>query len=157
MQRVTVLLMVLGFVIGCNQSESDKATDEQSVEQSELSGTFVINGVGRSELALTMRNMYDQMKLVRNSIERGVEIKSNYLEKYRSIHSDRATEPEKIDETYQAMAALFLKQYKAFESDSTNRITAFNSMLDGCLACHQQKCPGPIKVINKLKLTESRL
>lgn len=131
--------------------ESEAAT-EQETEQKE--GITLINGVERSELALTMRDMYNQMKSVRDSLKAGHDIKTNYLNRYKSIHTDHATEPEKIDDLYQGMAANFLTRYEQFESNIKDRPAAFNQMLDACLACHQQKCPGPIKAINKLKLNE---
>ncbi len=155
MKKWIVLISIVCFAIACqeNQNQSDTEEDQdEKMEQKE--GITLINGVERSELALTMRDMYNQMKSVRDSLQAGQDIKTNYLERYKSIHTDHATEPEKIDELYQGMAANFLARYEAFEHATDDRPTAFNQMLDACLACHQQKCPGPVKAINKLKLNE---
>lgn len=149
MRKAAIIMALFLGVWACTEAE-DAACEEQVAEGKE--GIQVIDGVERSELALTMRLMYDQMKLVADSLESGKEISTNYLEKFRSIHTDHATEPQKIDEVYQAMAASFLLKYEAFETSVNDRPQAFNAMLDACLACHQQKCPGPIKAINKLKL-----
>lgn len=154
MKKAAIVFVLISIVWACSDSSetcSDtKEPAEEMVKSSE--GMTVIDGVERSELALTMRLMYDQMKLVADSLASGKEIETNYLDKFRSIHTDHATEPKKIDETYQAMAASFLLKYEAFEASVDSRPEAFNAMLDACLACHREKCPGPIKAINKLKL-----
>ncbi|GAB5538883.1 MAG: hypothetical protein Salg2KO_09860 [Salibacteraceae bacterium] len=137
------------FLLSCTaESTTDKTEDVDSNPE----GITVVNGVERSELALTMRDMYDQMKLVRDSLKEGHSVKTNYLETYRSIHTDHATEPEKIDEAYHGLADNFIQKYEAYERAEDNKIVAFNNMLDACLACHSNKCPGPIKAIKKLKL-----
>ncbi|HAW19757.1 MAG TPA: hypothetical protein DCX14_06205 [Flavobacteriales bacterium] len=144
-------LITTGLACGTNASKDEGEPVEQK-KQELREGITIVNGVERSELALTMREMYDQMKTVRDSLARGEEIQTKFLSRFKSIHTDHATEPEKIDDVYNGMASSFLTSYERFEESDTNRVEAFNQMLDACLACHQQKCPGPIKAINKLKL-----
>jgi len=145
--------LLLAFV-GC-QDSTDPNPDASVIEASKQSeGITVVNGVERSELALTMRLMYDQMKLVSDSLKDGKTIHTNYLNRYKSIHTDIATEPEKIDEVYQGLAENFIAKYDDFEKSTSDRDLAFNNMLDACLACHASKCPGPIKAIKKIKLRE---
>lgn len=153
MNKGIVTLLLVLTVVACEHSQKSTPVKEDS-SSNLREGITIIDGVERSELALTMRNMYDQMKLVRDSLEAGKDIKTNYLNRYKSIHTDVATEPEKIDEVYQGMAANFIRSYSDFESSETDKVKTFNNMLDACLACHQQKCPGPIKAINKLKINE---
>ena len=112
----------------------------------------VINGVERSELALLMRKMYDEMALVSDSIEAGKEVSTDFLAEFKRISSAHATEPEKIDEVYHSMANAFLENYKMFEEHANSDVEAFNIMIDNCLVCHQNKCPGPYKAIRKLKI-----
>ena len=153
MNKIYAILLILAVVVGCQ--EASKPEDFGEKESPKLrEGITIINGVERSELALTMRDMYDQMKLVHDSLKTGKTISTDYLSRYKSIHTDVATEPEKIDEVYQGMASNFLSAYERFEAETENKPEAFNLMLDACLACHQQKCPGPIKAINKLKLNK---
>jgi len=99
-----------------------------------------------------MRKMYDEMKLVKDSLDEGLTVKTDFYEEFKRIQTAHATEPEKIDETYKAMADAFLSNYASFEQTSQNQAEAFNIMLQNCLVCHQQKCPGPVKAINKLKI-----
>ncbi len=153
MNKIYAILLILAVVVGCQEvSKPEELGEKENTERRE--GITIINGVERSELALTMRSMYDQMKLAHDSLKTGKTISTDYLSKYKSIHTAIATEPEKIDEIYQDMATNFLAAYERFETEAENKSEAFNLMLDACLACHQQKCPGPIKAINKLKLNK---
>lgn len=147
--KYLLLTAVVMSLFACSQPENESVRDTAEAQN----GVVRINGVERSELALTMRLMYDQMKLVRDSLKQGIPVKTNYLKRFESIHSDRATEPEKIDEVYRSMADHFLKSYERFESaPDTAKVKSFNSMIDACLACHQGKCPGPMQTIGKLKI-----
>lgn len=139
-------LAIIAFACGQNtESNPDKiATDAPKHK--------VINGVERSELALTMRLMYDQLILTRDSIKEGHTVSRKLLDRFKTIHSDIPTEADKIDETYHAMADMFLASYEQFEVDTTNQIEVYNNMITNCIACHQNKCPGPVKAINKLKI-----
>lgn len=148
-------LFILPLALISCSSQTKQAEPPATVKES--SGMTVVNGVERSELALTMREMYDQMKLVKDSLEAGHQVKTNYLEAYKSIHTDHATEPEKIDEAYHGLAANFIQKYEAYENADNDKLIAFNNMLDACLACHSSKCPGPIKAIKKLKLKNPKL
>lgn len=153
MKKVSMVLLIVAFIASCQEAPKEKMIIEKG-NQELREGITIINGVERSELALTMREMYDQMKLVHDSLKAGKQIHTDYLSRYKSIHTDVATEPEKIDEVYDGMAANFLTSYENFEKDTNDKAATFNLMLDACLACHQQKCPGPIKAINKLKLNK---
>ena len=151
MNKIFTLLFLIAIVVSCQETTNQEKPAE--IEKKELrEGITIINGVERSELALTMRDMYNQMKLVHDSLKAGKEIQTDYLSRYKSIHTDVATEPEKVDEVYSGMASNFLSTYENFEAATDNKPATFNLMLDACLACHQQKCPGPIKAINRLKL-----
>tara|TARA_B110000046_G_scaffold130138_1_gene136633 strand:+ start:960 stop:1421 length:462 start_codon:yes stop_codon:yes gene_type:complete len=146
----TILLLLVFFVWSCSE-EATKLPKEGIQELSET-GMTIVNGVERSELALLMRKMYDEMKLVKDSINQGYEVKTDFYEEFKHIQTAHATEPEKIDDTYQAMAGAFLDNYSLFEQTADNQTEAFNIMLQNCLVCHEQKCPGPVKAINKLKI-----
>jgi hypothetical protein len=150
MRKSIILVTLIGFIWSCTQSEEPKDTSIEQVDtEKEIK---VVNGVERSELALLMRKMYDEMKLVKDSLDEGLTVKTDFYEEFKRIQTAHATEPEKIDETYKAMADAFLSNYASFEQTSQNQAEAFNIMLQNCLVCHQQKCPGPVKAINKLKI-----
>jgi hypothetical protein len=150
MKKLFTAFLLISFAWSCNEATKDVPKEEKQ-ELSET-GMTIVNGVERSELALLMRKMYDEMKLVKDSINQGYEVKTDFYEEFKRIQTAHATEPEKIDDTYQAMAGAFLDNYSLFEQTAENPTEAFNIMLQNCLVCHQQKCPGPVKAINKLKI-----
>lgn len=150
MKKSILILFFLAFIWSCSET-NDNTIVSESADASET-GMTIVNGVERSELALLMRKMYDEMKLVKDSLDQGLTVKTDFYEEFKRIQTAHATEPEKIDDTYQAMAGAFLDNYASFEQTSQNQTEAFNIMLQNCLVCHQQKCPGPVKAINKLKI-----
>ncbi|NQV54166.1 MAG: hypothetical protein HQ500_13350 [Flavobacteriales bacterium] len=141
------LLLASSLFIACGQP-----TSESKREESRSDSVMVVNGVERTELALLMRKMYDEMALVKDSIKLGYTVKTNFLEEYKRIQTAHATEPEKIDATYKAMAEAFLINYEMFETSQDEQAKAFNGMLQNCLVCHENKCPGPVKAIKKLRI-----
>ncbi len=141
------ILVASCFFFACSQPAS-----ESKEEQLPTDSMTVVNGVERTELALLMRKMYDEMALVKDSIKEGFTVKTNFLNEFKRIQTAHATEPEKIDATYKAMADAFLINYELFESSQGEQAKAFNSMLQNCLVCHENKCPGPVKAIKKLRI-----
>lgn len=148
MRKWTIALGLAIIAFACSQN-SETNTEETTTEAPKHQ---VINGVERSELALTMRLMYDQLVVTRDSIKEGHTVSRKLLERFKTIHTDTPTEADKTDETYHAMADLFLASYEQFEGDTANQIEVYNNMITSCIACHQNKCPGPVKAINKLKI-----
>ncbi|MEZ4722424.1 MAG: hypothetical protein R2813_11180 [Flavobacteriales bacterium] len=92
-------ILIVAIASAC----SDSATSEiESSSEAEMvkPGHQIIDGIERSELALTMRQMYDDMKLVRDSLKNGMEVSPHTS---ATTRFDRcATEPDKIDDTYRA-------------------------------------------------------
>jgi hypothetical protein len=149
--KAKYLVFMIGLaVVACNAAQEEKPKESVPTDS-----VTVINGVERSELALLMRKMYDEMKLVKDSIEQGMTVRTNFLKEFERIQNAHATEPEKIDETYHAMASAFLDTYATFEGNQNEQARHFNIMLQNCLVCHQNKCPGPVKAIKKLSIKPS--
>lgn len=155
-----LVLASLCFIIlvgACSGSdEPEQATSDEVVDLLTLAreeGSVTINGVERTELALLMRKMHDEMEKVKDSLEQGYAVTARYTEAFTRIKEAHPTEPEKIDAAYQGMADAFIQQYKQFENSEGDQVKAFNLMLDNCLACHQHKCPGPVKAIKKLRIS----
>lgn len=132
--------------------ESNEPNPEDPLSIARAEGKVVVNGVERTELALLMRKMHDELAKVKDSLEAGYVVNTNFAEEFERIKYSHATEPEKIDEVYQHMADAFIDNYTAFEISKENQVETYNIMLENCMVCHQQKCPGPIKAINKLRI-----
>lgn len=145
-------LFFLGLIltwIGCSTQQNAEPKEQETTARDTVK---VAPQLDRSELALLMREMYDEMKLVSDSLKSGKAVKTKYLERYREIHTATPTDSQKIDELYHGMSDAFLASYESFENSEAGQTEVFNAMVDQCLACHQQKCPGPAKIIRKLKI-----
>jgi hypothetical protein len=116
-----------------------------------------LNPNGDSELALLMRGMYDDGMLTKKALLEGKAPVVNV--KYHQLHTAKATEPEKVAApNYTVFANAYEASVKSFlESDTTNRIDAYHSMVDACMNCHQTICPGPTVRIKHLFLNETEM
>ena len=103
-----------------------------------------------SELTLLIRDMfnyYDSLRLDLQSGEVPEDIKT-FLE----VHEAASTDPKKSkSELYRAMAEVYLQAADRIVT-ADNKISAFNNMVDNCMNCHKQMCPGPMVKIKKLYL-----
>ncbi|GEM_PF-115310 len=141
------------FVILCIAWACADAPPTASAREAEVKPKVKkVTGMERSELALLMREMHDRLQLVSDSLEQGLEVHPGFLEEFKAIHTATATQPSKIDDVYRGMADHFLTNYQRFESSQEDQKATFNSAIDACLSCHQQKCTGPMKIIRRLKV-----
>ncbi len=104
-----------------------------------------------SELTLLMRDMYTYFDSVKTDIKN--DNLSRDVKTFADIHSAVATSPEKSSsDLYQGMAEIYLRSAERINKEGVDKQKAFNIMLDNCMNCHQQLCPGPMVRIKKLYL-----
>lgn len=102
-----------------------------------------------SELTLLMRDMYNYYDTLKTDIVNG-EL-SEEVKTFQDIHTAVATTPEKVsNELYQGLASIYVNSAKRLNRPNVNKRDAFNLMVDNCMSCHQQMCPGPMVRIKKL-------
>jgi hypothetical protein len=141
MRYVVVFFFVIGFII------VQSCGDSQHKEAEKKAATDV------SELALLMRQMVVDAQLLRDSLEAGNSI-PDFREKFRAIHKAIPTEPLGDKPAFDAMADIYLNQLDSLYlvQEPERRVQVFNSMINNCVVCHEQYCPGPIKRIKKLNI-----
>ena len=106
-----------------------------------------------SELTLLMRDMYEYYDSLKINIENG-EMPKN-IKDFNEIHSAVSTEPSKVkSELYQAMASVYKDSADRLKHNEIDMPKAFNLMVDNCMNCHKQMCPGPMVRIKKLYLED---
>lgn len=105
-----------------------------------------------SELAILMREMDKDFAQIKNLLQKKDNNIPDIREKFAKIHTAQATEPEKKDATYKAMADVFLKNLDAFYNEPQNRLDNYTIAVNACLNCHKSLCPGPTVRIKKLHL-----
>ena len=103
-----------------------------------------------SELALIMRQMYDNMELVNAHLKAGEEVPDSLLQGYEDMLTAEATNPAEIDDHYFGFATGWLSELKVMRETPT--LENYNNVMNACVGCHQSFCPGPIPKIKKLKL-----
>lgn len=104
-----------------------------------------------SELTLLMRDMYNYYDSLKVDIKNG-DVPEN-IRNFAEIHSAVATEPSKSEsDLYKAMSSVYLESANRLNDSETNLPKQFNIMVDNCMNCHRQMCPGPMVKIKKLYL-----
>lgn len=111
-----------------------------------------INPNGDSELALLMRDMFEEGLKAKEKIKNG-ELPDLVLD-FEEIHTAQATEPEKAaSPEYKVHALSYLQAVTALKNaDKNNLEKSYTDMVDACMSCHKAVCPGPTVKIKKLYL-----
>ena len=133
----TIIPLILLFAISLYLYKIDKEEEAPQYEPQD------------SELALLMRKIHDDAKGMRASLvhEETVLIYDPSIE---FIVNATPTRAEVQGPEFEAFARYYIeKTQKAVEKGS---FKDYNLMVEACVACHQEFCPGPIKTINKLKI-----
>jgi hypothetical protein len=145
MKQLIALSLVLTFVFSCSQEQ-----EEQSASKKE-----VYNPNGDSELALAMRQSFEQTEEIKRAIEKGdFTIPEGYVENLQLFHSATPTDPEVKTELYSQFSnSLYLIANDLVSaSDLNQRKEVYQTLISTCISCHQKFCPGPIVRIKKLNL-----
>ena len=113
-----------------------------------------INPNGDSELALLMRDMEVEARLMKSEIVEGH--KPAVKNFFKEIHTAEATEPEKVaSEAYRMYASAYHNALGMLdESEKADVPVAYTAMVESCMNCHREMCPGPMVRIKKLYLPD---
>src|SRR5690606_20397318 len=105
-----------------------------------------------SELALLMRDMYNEGMKVKTKIKNG-EMPELLLE-FEKIHTAKATEPEKAASAeYKAYAISYIQAVEALKKAEADQVDkSYTNMVDACMSLHRALCPGPMVRIKKMYL-----
>jgi len=135
-----VLLALISLISSCANGEAAPKTP--------------INPNGDSELALLMRKMYNESLKAKEALLAG-EAPTLDCEVAR-LHTASATEPDKVARPeYAGFATSFEVAVASMEkAPFGHRDEAYDQMVNSCIQCHQELCPGPIRRINKLRLSD---
>ncbi len=139
----TLLPLLAGLAIGLAACAAEKPAESTA-----------LNPNGDSELALLMRSMFDEGLAAKQALLAGdvPDIRCDVAK----LHTASATEPEKVARPeYAVFARAYEDAVAALETAPFgNRDEAYDHMVNTCVQCHEQLCPGPIRKINKLYLSE---
>jgi len=110
-----------------------------------------INPNGDSELALLMRDMYNEAERLKTQVENGEEVSISL--DHERILTAHATEPDKAaSPEYKAFAKSYLQSLESLQAANASQLQSqFDNVVANCMACHQSLCPGPMVRIKKLQ------
>lgn len=122
---------------------------------------------GASELAALMRLMQEDLHRSANALrqeavggEHGIEKSAPLHPTHRRIRCAWPTDPAERTPSFDAFAVAYLAQVKSSDESMAEaaplevRRAAHNRVVDGCRACHETTCSGPLPAIEKLRVTE---
>jgi hypothetical protein len=148
-------LAILSFVFSCG--EAINKTAEKS-DGKDSSGQVCLapsdrNPNGASELAVLMREMEKQAESWKGEIEKKESLLSPVPASFYTLKTAAVTKPTMKNENYDAFADDFITFSEALvKVPAEERTDAYNSMVNGCINCHTQMCPGPMVRIKKFLL-----
>jgi hypothetical protein len=75
------------------------------------------------------------------------------------LHTAKATEPEKVaTPLYTGYANAFEASVRTFDQEfNADRVGTYHNMVNACMNCHQEICPGPMVKIKKMYLSEKEI
>lgn len=143
-QLLIVLLVSLIFAACDKKAEAVKAEPKKKAPAKKEFKMYEM-----SEMAALMEQMYvDNMRL-KERITKGDTI-GNFPQHFQKIHASVMTDESDNDAFFKEQAAKFIKAQELIYKDSLNAKKHFNDAVSSCVACHEQKCEGPIPRIKKL-------
>jgi hypothetical protein len=138
--RIAVVFFLLLGLSSCSHDAKEQAKKPS------------LNPNGDSELALLMRDMFTESDSLKQLVLDGKQLSG--LKKYQEIHSAVPTDPDASGPMFEAFATSYIESIKALEASDSTAIFNFNNMVDQCMNCHTEFCPGPKKRIKKLYIQE---
>lgn len=140
--RTLSIAFVLSLLLACTPPQQEPAAE--SVRP--------INPNGDSELALLMRDMFEDGERIKAQVENG-EMPTG-LKDFAAIHAAVPTDSTVRGPVFTAFAEAYLESVRQMEAADSSSVFRFNRMVDQCMNCHSEFCPGPKKRISKLYITD---
>lgn len=103
-------------------------------------------------MAKVMRAMYVQAAAIHDSIKAGKAVNATNFPVIR-FHDQEPTDSTVLTPEFQKKADTYYTAMQELQVQGPDgRKAAFNHLLETCISCHQENCPGPISKIKRLIL-----
>ena len=132
MKRFAVTILILGCIAACNQNP--KAIKDPN---------------DTSEMALAMREMYDELLIVKKDIEGNKTLSGKSFD-FPPIDNMEPTDSSFIKPGFKENSAAFSKAIELFNEAPT--VEGYRALVMGCTTCHKAICPGPLVRIENLEI-----
>ena len=145
MKYPAIIFSIILAFIACQEVQDARVQNEF------LHPDSIVNPNGDSELALVMREIHFEANIVGRALESGQDVDLSKLKDLsKRMSTSVPTDSNVLDEVYYSFTTTLESHVKQIEEDSA--IVEFNSVVETCVACHKNTCPGPIEKIQKLKI-----
>ena len=120
-----------------------------SCSNQEKQNTEVTNFPNKdSELAILMRDVVKNTEKVKNQIVNGEEI--DFFMDFEKLHTAIPTDSDVRDDgRFTSFADSYISTIKELINSEEDKTSLYNNMIQACIICHEQICPGPVKRIKK--------
>ena len=132
MKKLAVTILIIGCIAACQQNP--KAIKDPN---------------DTSEMALAMREMYDELLVVKKDIE-GNKLISGKSFDFSPIHSLEATDSSFIKSGFNESSIVFSRAVDLFSEAPS--VEGYRAIVMGCTSCHKALCPGPLVRIENLEI-----
>ena len=111
---------------------------------------WTTNPNGDSELALLMRDMYDESMLAKTALANGEKL--DLVMEHEGIFTVAATEPDKQSgDLFKAFGTRYLELVEELKDpNNPNPEQSYTKLINSCKNCHSALCPGPLVKIEHL-------
>jgi cytochrome c556 len=147
----SLLLFIFSFV-QCSTSTENKTAEKVKNDSSASCTSKSVNPNGSSELSLLMRKMLHTSESLKEMIKEG-NLPKEFPEEFLKIHTAKPTDSETKKASFDGYAENYLSNlHTLYNSPKTELTSNYNAVINSCVSCHTEHCPGPLKAINKLKI-----
>lgn len=142
-----ILTVVLAV---CALSFSDCTNNSEEGKSGSAPKDTIINPNGSSELSLLMRQMQDSVAELKKLIEEGKQL-GDFRLQFRELLTATPTDSSMKIGQYNDFAGNFFSSLgMVYQSEEGSVVEKYNEMVNACVDCHSEYCPGSIKKIRKL-------
>lgn len=144
MAKYVISLLVLTIIF------LSRCADKPGKEEAACVKPDSINPNGSSELSVLMRSMHDKAAEMKQLIEQGRQLGAFPVE-FNKLNTAVPTDSNTKKPSFDAFAENYLAALQSVYHSEEGTITAkYNELVNSCLACHSDHCPGPVPKIKKL-------
>ncbi len=150
---VLLIVVVFAFLLSrCNNE--DKTTNPTAKVDTATCSSKTINPNGDSELALLMRKMIQSSASLKEMVKQG-KLPEQFPEEFLKIHTAKPTNSDTKKASFDGFANNYIDNLNTLYHSPKQELTRnYNAVINSCISCHSEHCPGPIKAIKKLSITQ---
>lgn len=138
--KKSILILLALMLLSCSKTNKEKANEKEDKK---------FDMYEMSEMAMLMEQFYVNNYQLKQKINNGAHL-GEFPEQFLAIHTAAMTKKQERDSFFIANANKYIAAHKMIYSHPQKAKAYFNSSIDVCVTCHQEKCTGPIQRIKKL-------